>query len=476
MPLYRSGLSGSGASLSTTGNLGLGGVTPTYGIEVLGGDIKLDALATPGQPTVSVNGTPGSTTFYYYIIAEDRNGYQTPPGPASVAVTTSQASPNINNTVSWTAVSGAAKYYVLRYTSGTLPAAPASLTFVAATLSSVALSGTTLQVIDTTITANLANITTAFRNTTGDIYVDGVISCKGNSVGALNEVFGANAYISSTSPQNTIVGNTSRQIGSTGGCTLGYNTQANGSCVAIGVSASATGSGSIAIGLSATAATSSTVAVGQGAQANAAGGVAVGIAANASGLNSVCLGNSATVTTGCTGSIALGALSSVSTTNSMVIGSDTYPISKVTLGKGESVTTTMPASVTFTLTAPSGLTNTTGTDMIITGGKGSGTGAGGVIRLQTAPPGAASGTTVGTLAERAQIDSYGNVILNSGGAALATTATFGFTYIPSCTSTAAGTPVNLPTGAAPMVFDTGNNFLWIYNPTGTAAWKKVALT
>lgn len=473
MPLYRSGLSGSGATLTTTGNLGLGGAAATnYGIEVLGGDIKLDALATPAAPTlVSVN-TAGATTWYYFIVAEDRSGYQTLPS-AALTVGSAAASPTVNNTIAFTAVSGAVKYYLLRYNSATLPAAPSTQAVLAGTW----LSGP-LQFVDQppgSITP-LPNFSLIARNTTGDLYVDGIIDCKGNSLGVFNAVFGAGNSIVTTSGQNTIVGVNSKQTGTTGGTVVGYNASISGAGIAIGVSSNNSGGGgSVAIGVGCTASAVSAVAIGQTAQVNAAGGVAVGIAANvnAGSTNAVCLGNSATALTGAAGSISIGCLSSVSVSNACVIGSDTYPVLKVTLGKGETSTLAM-TSVMITQTTPTG-TNTAGGDMIIAGGKGSGTGLGGSVRIQTALALTGSGTTAGTLLERVKIDQAGNVVLNSGGAALLTTATDGFTYIPTVASTAAGTPTGF-TGTAPMIYDTGNNRLWIYNPTGTPAWKYAAFT
>ena len=76
--------------------------------------------------------------------------------------------------------------------------------------------------------------------------------------------------------------------------------------------------------------------------------------------------------------------------------------------------------------------------------------------------GANATTLTGTV--RMTIDLLGNVIV--GTAALATTATDGFLYIPTC----AGVPTGVPstkTGRCPMVYDTTNNKLYVYN----SGWK-----
>lgn len=67
------------------------------------------------------------------------------------------------------------------------------------------------------------------------------------------------------------------------------------------------------------------------------------------------------------------------------------------------------------------------------------------------------------------IDANENVVC--GNAAIATTATDGFLYIPSCAGPPTGTPTT-KTGRVPIVFDTTNNDLYIYD----GGWVSVALT
>ncbi len=66
------------------------------------------------------------------------------------------------------------------------------------------------------------------------------------------------------------------------------------------------------------------------------------------------------------------------------------------------------------------------------------------------------------------VDQDQSVVVNN--AALATNATGGFLYIPSCAGPPTGTPVT-NTGRVPMVYDSSNNDFYIYN----GGWKKVHL-
>lgn len=69
------------------------------------------------------------------------------------------------------------------------------------------------------------------------------------------------------------------------------------------------------------------------------------------------------------------------------------------------------------------------------------------------------------------VDANGSLVC--GSAALSTSATAGFIYMPSCAGTPTGTPTT-HTGTVPFVYDTTNNKICVYNG---GAWKKtVALT
>jgi hypothetical protein len=70
------------------------------------------------------------------------------------------------------------------------------------------------------------------------------------------------------------------------------------------------------------------------------------------------------------------------------------------------------------------------------------------------------------ITERARITSTGNVVAG-GSVALATTATDGFLYVPTCAGTPTGVPTAI-TGMAPIVVNTTNNKLYFYSG---GAWR-----
>lgn len=74
-------------------------------------------------------------------------------------------------------------------------------------------------------------------------------------------------------------------------------------------------------------------------------------------------------------------------------------------------------------------------------------------------------------AARVIIDAGGNTVFNASGAGVQTTATTNFPYIPSCAGVPTGVPASTYTGALPLVYDSTNNKLYVYN----GAWKGVTL-
>jgi hypothetical protein len=68
-------------------------------------------------------------------------------------------------------------------------------------------------------------------------------------------------------------------------------------------------------------------------------------------------------------------------------------------------------------------------------------------------------------AERARVDNNGNVVVGTG--VLATNATNGFLYIPSCAGTPTGTPTAY-SGRVPLVWDSTNSILYIRSGN---SWK-----
>lgn len=106
-----------------------------------------------------------------------------------------------------------------------------------------------------------------------------------------------------------------------------------------------------------------------------------------------------------------------------------------------------------------GTSNTAGAAFTIAGSISTGTGIGGSVIFQTTSA-AASASTQNALANVLELSGNKNVVV--GNAALATDAADGFLYIPTCAGTPTGTPTAY-TGRVPIVFDTTNNKLYIYD-------------
>lgn len=110
-----------------------------------------------------------------------------------------------------------------------------------------------------------------------------------------------------------------------------------------------------------------------------------------------------------------------------------------------------------------GTTDTAGAAWTFGGSQGTGTGVGGSIIFAVSPA-ASTASTQNARVTALTITGNKNIVV--GSAALATNATDGFLYIPTC----AGTPTGVPTaftGRVPIIYDTSNDQFWIYD---NAAW------
>ena len=122
-------------------------------------------------------------------------------------------------------------------------------------------------------------------------------------------------------------------------------------------------------------------------------------------------------------------------------------------------------------------TNNNGANWTFVGSKSAGSGTSGSIIFKAGATGAASGTTNTTVTALTITPAttnntnvgYPSVVIGAG-AALATNATDGFIYVPTCAGTPTGTPTS-QTGSVPIVYDTTNNKIAVYNG---GAWKQTA--
>lgn len=293
--------------------------------------------------------------------------------------------------------------------------------------------------------------------------------------GTLNTGFGANVFNGLTSGTlNTCIG--------WGNCT-GTITGPNNTTIGVGnLTALTSGSNNNAMGyvaLSGCTACSENVAIGTSAMGNCTGSgctnntcVGSGACATVSGVstgsNNVGLGVNALSNGGIgTYNVAIGAGANITSTvanNELVIGGTGGGIQTAVIGQGH--TNASPQALLLKSTGGTG-TNISGASFTIQPGFGTGTGNGGDFLVKTAPPGS-TGTTAGTPVERFRVDKNGNVSV--GTAAVSTSATDGFLYIP----TTAGTPTGVPTtktGLAATVIDTTNNKICFYI---NSAWKCAA--
>ncbi len=163
---------GSGnARIASSLEIPIAGVTPLASLHIIGGGAMVRQLLTPSAPTVSFTGTAGSTTYQYAVVARDQFGNATA-ASALGEVTNAAASLDASNynTVTWTSVAGGASYDVIAWTgsawqSVTLGVLPTGLT-----------AGQQLSATDT---GQARSPYTVQGNGTGNMLIDGSVTCGG---------------------------------------------------------------------------------------------------------------------------------------------------------------------------------------------------------------------------------------------------------------------------------------------------------
>jgi hypothetical protein len=184
-----------------------------------------------------------------------------------------------------------------------------------------------------------------------------------------------------------------------------------------GAGSSATGQNSTAFGSNATATTTNSVVIGRSStDGGNSGAVALGFGAGSTGANSFALGRGSTAAAQSIAigfnaaasfitSMAFGRAATTTAANQFVAGADTYYIDNIFFGNG--VVSATPQAFTLNGTGGSG-SNIAGGNAIIAGGKGTGTGLGGSVKIQTAQAGS-SGSSLNSLLDRWVWDSYGQM-------------------------------------------------------------------
>jgi hypothetical protein len=286
-----------------------------------------------------------------------------------------------------------------------------------------------------------------------------------------NTAVGYDVLSSASGANNTAVGATAANAvtSATGITTVGFNSlgaTTGADNTALGTDAgqsNTSGTQNTFVGRSANNASAATlsnqIAVGYLASTSAADAITIGASAGASGTGSIAIGQSA-IATGTNG-IAIGKGSNT-TASSVSFGGVANQISTLYLGMGATSNAT-PSDVTVTSSVAGG-SNTAGANLNVRAGLGTGNASSGHVNVQVSFPGG-SGPTPGTPVST--ITAYNTGSVHAGIGTVATNATEGFLYIPTC----AGTPTGAPTarsGYAPMVIDTTNHKLYFYSG---GAWR-----
>ena len=271
--------------------------------------------------------------------------------------------------------------------------------------------------IYTTFGTNSINIigNTAIGTQTADrgILIGGASSFSGSSV--VSTAVGYNIVIGAGSGNLALghganASNSGIAIGGPGG--LGAT--ANGG-IAIGGNTTSIGGG-IAIGGNTILNNSAAIAIGVGVSSVAVNATTIGPSAFNSGSYALAIGDRATIPANHVAAIALGLFARSTNSRQLVIGgndgSTSYSINDVYIGGGvQELSNGNATSVTINASGGGNATNTTGGNIRIAGGKGTGNAVPGDVIFATSVTGS-SGTTLQTLTDRWYIKGHTGTLTN----------------------------------------------------------------
>lgn len=181
---------------------------------------------------------------------------------------------------------------------------------------------------------------------------------------------------------------------------------------------------------------------------------------NTSGTGLVFIGYGANSTAGTENyAVAIGKSAIITASNQLVFGANGASLTDSYFGEGVEVAgATLDTTMNHT-NVKAGSTDLSAGNWTFNGGRGTGTGTGSDIIFQVAPAGS-TGSTQNTLVQTLRLTQSKSVVV--GSSALATNATDGFLYVPSCAGVPTGTPT-AQTGTIPIVVDSTNNKMYIYS-------------
>jgi hypothetical protein len=155
------------ANFRSRGKIGINAIpgSSDASLRIVGGGVKVEQIATPSAPFVQSIGTPGATTYTYYVVLVDKAGNKTLPSAATVFATGNAVLDSNNSN---------------QIIVGPVPAGTASVDFLKTNTATLLASVNVGNGMGSVILLDQGQSTSAYtaptRNSTGDAVVDGSIS------------------------------------------------------------------------------------------------------------------------------------------------------------------------------------------------------------------------------------------------------------------------------------------------------------